>query len=142
MHSNAVQIKKRHPTVEQLRDASLAWVLEIEGEVDEKVGDVGSFICCLVVVWWRTKVPRSPISGVYAAKVCSEEGRRVHLTASLFFAVAVLCVRLHVLCSIRTYGVPVTLLYVDHLRFPNALVLNMIVVRRHQSPCSPESRRL
>eukprot|EP00903_Cladosiphon_okamuranus_P014387 g13355.t1 len=30
-------IKKRHPTVEHLRDASLSWVLEIEGEVDEKV---------------------------------------------------------------------------------------------------------
>lgn len=30
------KIKKRHPSVEQLRDASLAWVHEIEGEVDEK----------------------------------------------------------------------------------------------------------
>ena len=31
------QIKKRHPAVKHLRDASLAWVLEIEAEVDEKV---------------------------------------------------------------------------------------------------------
>lgn len=31
------QIKKRHPSVKQLRDASLAWVCEIEGEVNEKV---------------------------------------------------------------------------------------------------------
>ncbi|CBJ31145.1 conserved unknown protein [Ectocarpus siliculosus] len=30
-------IKKRHPEVEQLRDASLAWVLEVKDEVDEKV---------------------------------------------------------------------------------------------------------
>ncbi|CAM9236919.1 unnamed protein product, partial [Hapterophycus canaliculatus] len=30
-------IKKRHPRVEQLRDARRAWVMEIEGEVDEKV---------------------------------------------------------------------------------------------------------
>ncbi|CAB1107800.1 unnamed protein product [Ectocarpus sp. CCAP 1310/34] len=34
---DAVQIKKRHPEVEQLRDASLAWVLEVQDEVDEKV---------------------------------------------------------------------------------------------------------
>lgn len=31
------QIRKRHPLVEQLRDASLAWVHEIDSEVDEKV---------------------------------------------------------------------------------------------------------
>ncbi|CAM9152727.1 unnamed protein product [Laminaria digitata] len=30
-------MKKRHPAIEKLRDASLAWVNEIEGEVDEKV---------------------------------------------------------------------------------------------------------
>ena len=29
-------MKKRHPAIEQLRDASLAWVNEIEGEVDQK----------------------------------------------------------------------------------------------------------
>lgn len=32
-----LQIKKRHPNVELLRDATPAWVQEIEGEVDQKV---------------------------------------------------------------------------------------------------------
>ena len=29
-------MKRRHPAIAQLRDASLGWVREIEGEVDEK----------------------------------------------------------------------------------------------------------
>lgn len=35
-----LQIKKRHPNVEMLRDVSPAWVKEIEGEVDQKVKQI------------------------------------------------------------------------------------------------------
>lgn len=42
------QIEKRHPSVQQLRDASLAWVQEIESEVDEKVRRAVYSACCMI----------------------------------------------------------------------------------------------
>lgn len=91
MRSNAIQIKKRHSAVEQLRDASLAWVLEIEGEVDEKVGGrkrrrrfaTSRSVCCLVADKRITAAPRSALFSCTAKEV--DENRKTSAKPVLSF---------------------------------------------------------
>ena len=69
MWHDRLQIKKRHPAVEQLRDASPAYVQEIEREVDEKVREI-LYIETLLLLWNDTEA-----AGTYGTK--GAQGKKI-----------------------------------------------------------------